>query len=403
MKLSVDFPVTVIVALLSVAILLIGSEVTTATSSTARKREEEEQQHKGKSPSLHGVQQLDALNSDKLDELRPSSPSVSFDDDVDAAHTASASASTSADTGATSGDCSSITDTVCAMEGVTVFCELVDFASAFGFDDDSEEFTLFVPTDAAFSKISDAFETLSDAEASRVVMFHMYQGMILTSDKLECSEKITSMNENGDASRTKCTSDGKKYQNGNGNTKTGTMPEIDTADNMACNGVVHTLDYVMFPVSLFQLHAASSASEVNAMSFSLDESDDVAPIAPTNDDERIMILSNETVSDDFLNNETDSLEFDFAEEEDDGTVISNYSLLGPTSKSMKSGKSAKKSKGSMRDNVTDDDFIDFASDEDGILSNNSLSLSRSKSGKSSKSAKGPTNAPTNAPIYCHRR
>jgi len=207
---------------------------------------------------------------------------------------------TTAAAAASSDDCTSITDTVCAMEGVTVFCELLknpkrrhlgyntitkststdefpdavamssptgasassdgaDFASAFGFEDESEEFTLFVPTDAAFAEIADAFETLSDAEAGRVIMFHMYSGMLLTSDKLACSETITSMNEMSDASRTKCKNDGKKYQNGNGNTKTGSMPEIDTADHMACNGVIHPLDHVMFPVLLSQLHADDTA------------------------------------------------------------------------------------------------------------------------------------------------
>jgi len=164
------------------------------------------------------------------------------------------------DTAASSGDCASITDTVCAMEGVTVFCDLLQNpmeTDAFGIEDASEEFTLFVPTDAAFAIIADTFETLSDAEAGRVIMFHMYSGMMLTSDKLACSETITSMNEMSDASRTKCNKngDGKKYQNGNGNTKTGSMPEIDTADHLACNGVIHTLDHVMFPVSLAQLHA----------------------------------------------------------------------------------------------------------------------------------------------------
>merc|ERR1712238_610204 len=100
----------------------------------------------------------------------------------------------------------------------------------------------------------------SNEEAGRVIMFHLYKGMMLTSDKLECGEKIISMNENGDASRTKCMGDN-KYQNGNGNTKTGTMPEIASVDTMACNGVIHTIDAVMFPVSLSQLEAdASSAS-----------------------------------------------------------------------------------------------------------------------------------------------
>ena len=76
-------------------------------------------------------------------------------------------------------------DTVCAMEGVTVFCDVLkdrmlipistsedDNKSAtlsvdtdtdtisvtVGFNDESEEFTLFVPTVAAFAKISTAFE-----------------------------------------------------------------------------------------------------------------------------------------------------------------------------------------------------------------------------------------------------
>merc|ERR1711865_3402 len=92
--------------------------------------------------------------------------------------------------------------------------------------------------------------------------FHFYEGMLLTSDALECGEKISSMNEKGDESRTKCKGDN-KYQNGNGNTKTGIMPEmLIPADTMACNGVIHTLDEVMFPVSvsLSQLHASDSSS-----------------------------------------------------------------------------------------------------------------------------------------------
>jgi len=80
------------------------------------------------------------------------------------------------------------------MEGVTVFCELLKTPKAeLGLEDASEEFTLFVPTDAAFAKIAEAFDTLSDAEAGRVILFHLYSGMLLTSDKLVCSETITSM------------------------------------------------------------------------------------------------------------------------------------------------------------------------------------------------------------------
>jgi len=146
-----------------------------------------------------------------------------------------------------------------------------DSDTVLGLNDESEDFTLFVPTDAAVAKISTAFEQLSDKEAGRVIMFHFYKGMMLTSDTLKCGEKISSMNENGDASRTKCMGDNKKYQNGNGNTKTGTMPEIDSVDTMACNGVIHTLDYVMFPVSLSQLETDSSASTSVSSDDSMDD------------------------------------------------------------------------------------------------------------------------------------
>merc|ERR1712238_634423 len=150
-------------------------------------------------------------------------------------------------------------------EGATVFCEVLKSDSDLGaiLIEESEEYTLVVPTDAAFAKISTAFEQLSDEEAGRVIMFHLYEGMMLTADNLKCGEKIISMNDKGDASRTKCMGDN-KYQNGNGNTKIGTMPEINTADQMACNGVIHTLDEVMFPVSLSQLAEAEEASTVSA-------------------------------------------------------------------------------------------------------------------------------------------
>ena len=63
--------------------------------------------------------------------------------------------------------------------------------------------------------------------------------------------------ENEDTSHTKCTG-GKKYQSENGNTKTGTTPEIAAANNMACNGVVYTLYAVMFSVSLSKLEESFS-------------------------------------------------------------------------------------------------------------------------------------------------
>jgi len=312
-----------------------------------------------------------STSSDDMDDM--DDMDMDMDSNVTDSTSASASASASADassdttttaasasaSASSSGDCASITETVCAMEGVTVFCELLqnetarrrrhrglkadlglmgqssdladdmmnststdttgasaddtdamssptgasasassdgsteEISTELGLDDDSEVFTLFVPTDDAFAEIASVFETLSDAEAGRVIMFHMYQGMMLTADKLECGEKLTSMNEMGDMSRTKCTGD-KKYQTGNGNTKTGTMPEIDTADHLACNGVIHTLDYVMFPVSLSQLHSDDDKSASASASAS---SDPTTTTGASSSDDTILSASHEFSAD----------------------------------------------------------------------------------------------------------
>merc|ERR1712238_105116 len=85
-----------------------------------------------------------------------------------------------------------------------------------------------------------------------------------------------------------------KYQNGNGNTKTGTMPEIATADTMACNGVIHTLDAVMFPVSLSQLLDEADASSASADSSDSDET--LLASTDSDDDYDSSDMSNVTAS-----------------------------------------------------------------------------------------------------------
>lgn len=81
MKLSFDFPLSLIAVLLSVAILLSGSEVTTATSSTARK----EQQQQGKTASLrglHGKSSKSAKEPKGIDHYTTLPPTDSMSDNV---------------------------------------------------------------------------------------------------------------------------------------------------------------------------------------------------------------------------------------------------------------------------------------------------------------------------------
>merc|ERR1712238_322281 len=159
------------------------------------------------------------LSLDEVTDGPPNSPTAA---------STSASASDSEDTPATaasasSADCASITDTVCAMEGVTVFCDvlkkmmlipvsttseddnnkssssssdsddssdmsnvtaskyvgLAGYRRHLGFasddaseleallNDESKEFTVFVPTDDAFAKVETAFAALNEEEAGR--------------------------------------------------------------------------------------------------------------------------------------------------------------------------------------------------------------------------------------------
>merc|ERR1719503_70266 len=87
---------------------------------------------------------------------------------------------------------------------------------------------------------------LSDTELANIFKFHFVLGEALTYDELECKIKLKMAN--GWSSRTKCAG-GEKYQKGQGNYETGTLPMIvkESSNIEACNGIVHVLDHVMFP------------------------------------------------------------------------------------------------------------------------------------------------------------
>mmetsp|Transcript_57629 Transcript_57629/g.66543 ORF Transcript_57629/g.66543 Transcript_57629/m.66543 type:complete len:260 (-) Transcript_57629:151-930(-) len=196
-----------------------------------------------------GMFSSDSFSSDENDDIAQS------DESVESVESSSSSAGVTSTTSAESTSCTSIIDTVCTMEDTTVFCDILKNSTTDipELDDSSDEFTLFVPTDQAFGLVAATIETLSEDEAGRVIAFHIYQGIKLSTNELVCGEKLTSMTTENDQSRTKCQLGGYKYQVGNGNTKHGSLPQILSADTPACNGVVHTLDHVMYPVSLRQL------------------------------------------------------------------------------------------------------------------------------------------------------
>merc|ERR1711935_346327 len=149
----------------------------------------------------------------------------------------------------TDGDCNSILDAICGMENSKFMCQAFEniiatndegIASLFG--NDEKQFTIFVPDDSAFKDVETELGQLSFEELGRVVTFHFYENIMLSYDELVCSEKLTSMTEQNDTSRTRCErnkegGDITKYQKGNGNTKLGSMPKITKKDIAACNAV----------------------------------------------------------------------------------------------------------------------------------------------------------------------
>jgi uncharacterized surface protein with fasciclin (FAS1) repeats len=152
---------------------------------------------------------------------------------------------------------SSTVDTICDMDDASVFCSIVSNVTEdtpeLGISLEENDYTIFVPTDAAFALVADTLKDLSAAEVSRIVFFHFHEGSMLTYDELNCGGKLLSLSNDGriDDSRTKCTKDG-KYQKGTGNERWGSLPRISSIDYMACTAVIHTIDHVMFPVYLSQ-------------------------------------------------------------------------------------------------------------------------------------------------------
>ncbi|OEU06893.1 hypothetical protein FRACYDRAFT_252523 [Fragilariopsis cylindrus CCMP1102] len=181
----------------------------------------------------------------------------------------------------------SIVEAICAMPDTTRFCafvkDLTDGPFSSGLDPNTN-YTVFAPDDQAFAIFGDASSVnITEKDANRMLEFHFYENMYLTYDELACSEKLLSMSGN-DTSRTKCdTLDGTdgtddvtivKYQNGNGNTKHGSMPKIVTKDVLACNGIIHSINHIMFPVFLKEYKETDMPVEPSTDMPVVDDDDD---------------------------------------------------------------------------------------------------------------------------------
>jgi len=109
--------------------------------------------------------------------------------------------------------------------------------------------TVFAPTDEAFSAIEEVAEDLDDAQILDVLLFHAIPEQVIAFEDLPC-QGLTGM-ANGAASRTKCdlddvTGERIKIQKGAGQID-GLAPQISIPNIEACNGMVHVVNNVMIP------------------------------------------------------------------------------------------------------------------------------------------------------------
>jgi len=253
----------------------------------------------------------------------------------DKSASASASASESEDDGPGFG-CQSVQSIVCGQDILSSLCSLL--SSDLEESLKGGEWTFFAPTDEAIKDVQSVLDSLSTSELERIWEFQAHKGDVFFPSDLVCTEKM--MMESGDMSRTKCVKNDdnvvEKYQNGNGNTKLNMMPKILLPSLRACNGIIHIMDAVMFPVHGSISEAAEDeivhdgsgshdASKSSSGSSSADVDVDV------DDDDDMMMATNETdvSSSDMMmaTNETDgSSSSDMIDESSDMAMESNETV-----------------------------------------------------------------------------
>jgi len=154
--------------------------------------------------------------------------------------------------------CKSVKDVVCELSNTQTFCEMVTKAvktyPEFGNGlDGGRPYTVFAPTDDAFSMVEKQLFALSPEEVYRTLLFHFNEDVIMTYSDLECQDKLISLT--GDTSRVKCrrveAGVYTKYQRGKGNKELDNYPLIDIKSKEACSGIIHRIDHVLLPI-LFQ-------------------------------------------------------------------------------------------------------------------------------------------------------
>jgi uncharacterized surface protein with fasciclin (FAS1) repeats len=194
------------------------------------------------------------VNSNSHDALASDVSSSKSDshDTAESSHTESNSVDKSYDSNShdnshdNTDTCSTIFDLACNTDGFDTLCGLLtsfDFEATLS----GGSWTVFAPTDEAFTKLDDALDggiaSASDDLLLKIVQFHVVKDQVLYSDDLPCeSGNNLVMALNGKESRTICKNDVPYGQKGSGNDD---VVDFVTVDIDACNGVVHAIEGVL--------------------------------------------------------------------------------------------------------------------------------------------------------------
>lgn len=157
--------------------------------------------------------------------------------------------------GLTACDSSDVDDTFTVTAAVTGDAELSTLESAVveanlaaALDDMDEEYTVFAPTDAAFTAALDDLgltpaQLLADANLASILQLHVVAGSELEADDLDDGDTVTTLNGQ---TLTVVDVDGRL---GLDTEDDDDEPNafVTTADIEVSNGVVHKIDYVLLP------------------------------------------------------------------------------------------------------------------------------------------------------------
>jgi transforming growth factor-beta-induced protein len=121
--------------------------------------------------------------------------------------------------------------------------------------DNPGAFTVFAPTNAAFTALGVDLNTLSDAALTEILLYHVLGGKVASTDLQTGQTYATTAAETGPGDKQLSILIEKAA---NGSVKVNGSADVTSADVEATNGVIHIVDAVLLPLDIVGHAAANS-------------------------------------------------------------------------------------------------------------------------------------------------